>query len=96
MTANRADMLEKLADLDAEHAKAVAGGGPKYVDRHHDRGKLMPRERIELLIDEGSAFLELSPLAGWGSDFAVGASRGDGHRRDRGRRVPDHRQRPDR
>ena len=38
------------------------------------RGKLMPRERIELLIDEGSAFLELSPLAGWGSDFAVGAS----------------------
>ena len=34
----------------------------------------MPRERIELLVDEGSAFLELSPLAGWGSDFAVGAS----------------------
>ena len=61
MTANRAAMLEKLADLDAEHAKAVAGGGAKYVDRHHDRGKLMPRERIELLVDEGSAFLELSP-----------------------------------
>ncbi len=71
---NREAMLEKLADLDAEHAKAVGGGGPKYVDRHHDRGKLMPRERIELLVDEGSAFLELSPLAGWGSDFAVGAS----------------------
>src|SRR5215211_382202 len=67
-------MLEKLAALEAEHAKAVAGGGPKYVDRHHDRGKLMPRERIELLVDEGSAFLELSPLAGWGSDFTVGAS----------------------
>jgi acetyl-CoA carboxylase carboxyltransferase component len=74
MSANREAMLEKLADLDAEHAKAVAGGGPKYVDRHHERGKLMPRERIELLIDEGSAFLELSPLAGWGSDFTVGAS----------------------
>jgi acetyl-CoA carboxylase carboxyltransferase component len=71
---NRAAMLEKLADLDAEHAKAVAGGGPKYVDRHHARGKLLPRERIELLVDEGSAFLELSPLAGWGSDFTVGAS----------------------
>jgi acetyl-CoA carboxylase carboxyltransferase component len=71
---NREAMLEKLADLDAEHAKAVAGGGPKYVDRHHERGKLMPRERIELLVDEGSAFLELSPLAGWGSDFTVGAS----------------------
>jgi acetyl-CoA carboxylase carboxyltransferase component len=72
--ANRAAMLEKLAELDAEHAKAVAGGGEKYVDRHHARGKLLPRERIELLVDPGSAFLELSPLAGWGSDFQVGAS----------------------
>lgn len=71
---NREAMLDKLAELDAEHAKAVAGGGPKYVDRHHARGKLLPRERIELLVDEGSAFLELSPLAGWGSDFTVGAS----------------------
>ncbi len=71
---NREAMLEKLADLDTEHAKAVAGGGEKYVGRHHERGKLLPRERIELLIDEGSAFLELSPLAGWGSDFTVGAS----------------------
>ena len=52
----------------------MAGGGEKYVDRHHARGKLLPRERIELLVDEGSAFLELSPLAGWGSDFTVGAS----------------------
>ena len=67
-------MLDKLADLDAQHAVAVAGGGEKYVERHHARGKLMPRERIELLIDPGSAFLELSPLAGWGSDFTVGAS----------------------
>jgi acetyl-CoA carboxylase carboxyltransferase component len=71
---NRDAMLEKLADLEAEHAKAVGGGGQKYVDRHHERGKLLPRERIELLVDPGSAFLELSPLAGWGSDFAVGAS----------------------
>jgi acyl-CoA carboxylase subunit beta len=67
-------MLDKLAALDAEHAKAVAGGGPTYADRHHARGRLLPRERIELLLDEGSAFLELSPLAGWGSDFTVGAS----------------------
>jgi acetyl-CoA carboxylase carboxyltransferase component len=71
---NREAMLEKIADLDAQHAAAVAGGGEKYVERHHARGKLMPRERIELLIDPGSAFLELSPLAGWGSDFTVGAS----------------------
>ncbi|MEI5673582.1 MULTISPECIES: acyl-CoA carboxylase subunit beta [unclassified Nocardioides] len=74
MTANREAMLEKLADLDAEHAKAVAGGGERYAERHRARGKLLPRERIELLVDEGSAFLELSPLAGWGSDFTVGAS----------------------
>jgi acyl-CoA carboxylase subunit beta len=71
---NREAMLAKLADLEAEQAKAVAGGGEKYVERHHARGKLLPRERIELLIDPGSAFLELSPLAGWGSDFTVGAS----------------------
>ena len=70
----RATMLARLVDLDAEHAKAVAGGGEKYIERHHKRGKLLPRERIELLIDEGTAFLELSPLAGWGSDFTVGAS----------------------
>ncbi len=74
MTTNREAMLEKLVDLDTEHAKAVAGGGEKYVERHHARGKLLPRERIELLVDPGSAFLELSPLAGWGSDFTVGAS----------------------
>ncbi|MCD6640294.1 MAG: acyl-CoA carboxylase subunit beta [Nocardioides sp.] len=67
-------MLARIADLDAQHAVAVAGGGEKYVARHRERGKLTPRERIELLIDPGSAFLELSPLAGWGSDFIVGAS----------------------
>ena len=71
---NREAMLERIEALDVEHAKAVAGGGEKYVARHHERGKLLPRERIELLVDEGSAFLELSPLAGWGSDFTVGAS----------------------
>ncbi len=74
MSANRVAMLEKLAELDEQHAIAVGGGGERSVNRHHDRGKLMPRERIELLIDPGSAFLELSPLAGWGSDFTVGAS----------------------
>ena len=67
-------MLGKLAALDAEHAKAVDGGGERYNERHRKRGKLLARERIELLVDEGSAFLELMPLAGWGSDFTVGAS----------------------
>nr|WP_042190531.1 carboxyl transferase domain-containing protein [Kibdelosporangium sp. MJ126-NF4]CEL19411.1 Methylcrotonyl-CoA carboxylase carboxyl transferase subunit [Kibdelosporangium sp. MJ126-NF4]CTQ94790.1 Methylcrotonyl-CoA carboxylase carboxyl transferase subunit (EC 6.4.1.4) [Kibdelosporangium sp. MJ126-NF4] len=72
--ANRDSMLGKLADLDVEHAKAIAGGGPKYVERHRKRGKLLARERIELLIDPDSAFLELSTLAAYGSNFAVGGS----------------------
>jgi acetyl-CoA carboxylase carboxyltransferase component len=72
--ANREALLAKLADVEADHAKAVAGGGPKYVERHHQRGKLLIRERIELLVDPGTPFLELSPLAAWGSDFTVGAS----------------------
>ncbi|WP_214110331.1 acyl-CoA carboxylase subunit beta [Acrocarpospora catenulata] len=72
--ARRAAMLAKLDDLAAEHAKAVAGGGPKYADRHRERGKLLARERVELLLDPDSPFLELSPLAAWGSDFPVGAS----------------------
>jgi acetyl-CoA carboxylase carboxyltransferase component len=72
--ANRAALLTRLEELDAEHARAVAGGGEKYTARHHARGKLLPRERIELLVDEGSHFLELSPLAAWGTEFPVGAS----------------------
>jgi acyl-CoA carboxylase subunit beta len=72
--ANRDAMLEKLAEIEAEQAKAVAGGGEKYVDRHRKRGKLLVRERIELLLDPDSPFLELSPLAAWGSDYRVGAS----------------------
>ena len=56
-------MAAKLAELDTEHAKALAGGGEKYVKRHHYRGKMTARERVELLLDPDSPFLELSPLA---------------------------------
>lgn len=69
-----AAMTARLDELAAEHAKALAGGGAKYVERHHARGKLTARERVELLLDPDSPFLELSPLAAWGTDFAVGAS----------------------
>ncbi|MFF4156226.1 acyl-CoA carboxylase subunit beta [Streptomyces sp. NPDC001678] len=72
--ANRAAMLARLAEVEAEHAKAVAGGGEKYTVRHRARGKLLARERVELLLDPDTPFLELSPLAGWGSDHTVGAS----------------------
>ena len=47
---NRGAMLEKLAALETEVARAVAGGGGKYVERHHARGKLLPRERIALAV----------------------------------------------
>ena len=71
---NRDALLDQLAEVEAQQALAVAGGGERYVERHRRRGKLLVRERIELLIDEDSAFLELSPLAAWGSEFPVGAS----------------------
>jgi len=72
--ANAEAMLAKLAEIAAEQAKAIAGGGPKYTDRHRSRGKLLARERIEMLLDCDSPFLELSPLAAWGTEFAVGGS----------------------
>ncbi|MEH3033921.1 MAG: acyl-CoA carboxylase subunit beta [Aeromicrobium erythreum] len=71
---NRTAMLERVADLAEQHAKALAGGGEKYVERHHRRGKLTARERIELLLDPDTPFLELGALAGWGTDFTVGGS----------------------
>jgi acyl-CoA carboxylase subunit beta len=70
---NRAAMLERLAELDQALAVACAGGGPRYTDRHRARGKLLARERIELLVDPDAPFLELMPVAGFGSEFAVGA-----------------------
>jgi len=71
---NRAAMLERLRELDSALDEARAGGGPKYVQRHHGRGKLLPRERIELLVDRDSPFLELCPTAAFGTDFPTGAS----------------------
>ena len=59
-------------DVAAELAKVPSIGGQRYVDRHRARGKMLVRERIELLVDPGTPFLELSPLAGWGTDDAVG------------------------
>ena len=55
-----------LADLHAKFEWALAGGGPKMIDRHHKRNKLLVRDRIDLLIDPLTPFLELSPLAAWG------------------------------
>ena len=67
-------MAEKLAELQALLDAVNGGGGPKYVERHRERGKLLPRERIELLLDRDSAFLELQPFMAQHTDFHVGAS----------------------
>jgi len=72
--ANSEAMLAKIAEIVTEQEKAIAGGGPKYTERHRSRGKLLVRERIELLLDPDTPFLELSPLAAWGTEFAVGGS----------------------
>ncbi|MBI5506938.1 MAG: acyl-CoA carboxylase subunit beta [Deltaproteobacteria bacterium] len=71
---NRAAFLEQIRYLEEQLALVNQGGGAKYVKRHVERGKLMARERIELLLDRDSPFLEVSPLAGWGTDFALGGS----------------------
>jgi acetyl-CoA carboxylase carboxyltransferase component len=70
--ANRERMLALLDEVVAAHEQALEGGGERYVTRHRERGRLLVRERIDLLIDRGSAFLELSPLAGWGTDDPLG------------------------
>jgi 3-methylcrotonyl-CoA carboxylase beta subunit/propionyl-CoA carboxylase len=62
---NREKMTAAVAQLRDRLAQAREGGGPRYLQRHREQGKLPVRERIDLLLDEGSPFLELSPLAAW-------------------------------
>src|SRR6476660_1100134 len=54
-----------VAELRERSALVAAGGGEKAVERHRSRGKLPARERIDRLVDPGTAFLELNPLAAW-------------------------------
>jgi len=61
---NREANLATLAQVDEALAKSREGGGDKYNRRHAEAGKLLPRERIEKLLDPGAYFLELCPLAG--------------------------------
>lgn len=63
--ANKAHMLELVEDLNKTIAKIEQGGGEKARRRHEERGKLLPRERINHLLDRGSPFLELSQLAAY-------------------------------
>ncbi len=64
--AGRERRMEALvAELRERTAQVAAGGGEKALERHRSRGKLPARERIDRLVDPGSAFLELSALAAW-------------------------------
>ena len=87
--ANADRMAALVRELRERTAAARQGGGAKYVQRQRDQGKLPVRERIDKLLDPGSPFLELSPLAAWGlyEDDAPGAGLVTGIGRVSGREV---------
>ncbi len=64
--ANTAAMRALVQDLNVQIAKSALGGGEVARAKHTGRGKLLPRERIQMLLDPGTPFLELSPLAAMG------------------------------
>lgn len=74
--ANRDAMLALTEELSQRLEAVRQGGGAKAQQRHLARGKLLPRQRLGLLLDPGSPFLELSALAAYGmySDESPGAS----------------------
>jgi acetyl-CoA carboxylase carboxyltransferase component len=86
---NRDRMQQLVTELREAIARAREGGGPKYLLRHREQGKLPVRDRIERLLDPGSPFLELSPLAAFGmyEDDAPGGGIVTGVGRVSGREV---------
>ena len=69
---NRADMVDLLDEHDELLERAAAGGGSKAMARHRGRGKLPIRERIAAALDPDTPFLEITPLAGYGSRYQLG------------------------
>ncbi len=69
---NRADVLEQIQVIDELLAEAEAGGGAASVARMRSRGKMPIRERIANVLDPDTPFLEISPLAGYGSSYTIG------------------------
>jgi acetyl-CoA carboxylase carboxyltransferase component len=63
--ARKARMSELVSELRERTAQVAAGGGERAIERHRSRGKLLARERVDRLVDPGSAFLELNALAAW-------------------------------
>jgi len=72
--ANREGNLAALEVVRAALAQANGGGGEKYVQRHLSRGRMLPRQRIEMLLDRDSFFLEIAALAGHGMKGEVTGS----------------------
>ncbi len=64
--ANRDHWLNELRVIDAQRRKIAAGGGERAAERQKAKGKMLARERIDALIDEGTPFLELGAFAAWG------------------------------
>ena len=93
--ANRAHLLELLAEHDGQLALANGGGGEQYVARHRQRGKLLARERRRAAARPRLARSSSSRRSPRGAPTSPSARAVHRHRRRRGRRVPDHRQRPD-
>jgi 3-methylcrotonyl-CoA carboxylase beta subunit len=63
--AKQTQFLAEVKGLEDKVSLVQLGGGKTAVERHHSRGKMLPRDRIRALLDPGSPFLELSQLAGW-------------------------------
>ncbi|TPQ31328.1 methylcrotonoyl-CoA carboxylase [Bradyrhizobium guangdongense] len=63
---NTEAMRSLVADLREKLSQVAGGGGEASRNRHTSRGKMLARERVDLLIDPGTSFLELSPLAAYG------------------------------
>ena len=64
--ANASAMRALVDDLNTQIAKVALGGGEAARAKHTGRGKLLPRDRVQMLLDPGTPFLELSPLAAMG------------------------------
>lgn len=64
-TENTDHMQSQVDDLIDKIARIKLGGGEKAAARHESRGKLLPRDRVNALLDDGSPFLEIGQLAGW-------------------------------
>ena len=82
MGANREALLALMAALRAEEEKIRLGGGPKAAEAQHAKGRLTVRERLKLLLDEGTELLELGLWAAHGMYAEYGGApacgRGDG------------------